>query len=226
MKTSIPEPRAPIPASLAALLCLWAAPAQGAVECPAGAQAKQSSVPCSEEAGCEEAYAASWCEVGGGLKQGPYLAWFDHGDRKTPRARGAYEAGRRAGPWTYWYRQGQKRFVGAYEGGLRSGWWTIWYETGQLNERGHFVGDAPHGLWVTWYETGHLEARGVYNRGRRSGHWVFRHPDGRPKARGLYVEGHRHGMWRVWDLEGRPADLCYERGRPCQWPGARHQPVE
>ncbi|WP_170223729.1 toxin-antitoxin system YwqK family antitoxin [Nonomuraea turkmeniaca] len=86
---------------------------------------------------------------------------------------GDYAAdGRRHGPWTFSFRNGQVKAKGSYRSGQLDGEW-IWYrEGGGLLQQGAFVDGVQHGPWRRWHDTRKLLDEGTYAMGKKSGEWV------------------------------------------------------
>ncbi len=199
----------------AALPAPAASEALGALACPKGTEAQRSASPCDADGDCEGASETAWCAMPDGLRHGPQRSWFDHGGRKSPRSSGAFVKGKKQGPWTWWYRNGNKRSFGAFEADLRTGPWTIWHDNGRKESQGRFKADTPDGRWTAWDPEGRMESQGAYAEGVRVGAWSFWR-EGRLEARGIYVAGQRHGPWIATDLAGLTSTRCYDHGNACE----------
>jgi hypothetical protein len=150
--------------------------ADGPLRCPAGTRRVEARPP----AGLEE-----WCErsspAGGGVREGPYRARYPGGRLK---AEGGFAAGRKTGPWTYWYGnglaggRGQAREAGEYDDGMERGRWTRWYAGGSVREAGDYRGGRRHGRWAFWSEIGIKEREGEYRDGQPVGVWQRWTPQG------------------------------------------------
>jgi antitoxin component YwqK of YwqJK toxin-antitoxin module len=86
--------------------------------------------------------------------------------------------GRRHGPWTFYFRNGQVKAKGSYRSGQLDGAW-IWYrESGGLLQQGAFVDGAQDGRWRRRHHTGKLLDEGTYAMGKKTGQWVTYGKDG------------------------------------------------
>ena len=96
----------------------------GPVKCPPGTTLKGGTPP--------EAHRI-WCATDGGISHGPYLAWFDDGQKKTE---GSFRNGNAHGKWKHWHQTGAVRTEGEYKDGEKVGEWPEFNPEGRpLNER-------------------------------------------------------------------------------------------
>ncbi len=111
-----------------------------------------------------------WCELEGGVKHGPYTAWYPSGAKKA---------------------------AGRYRRGAADGRWTHWYENGNKSMEGKRRDDAVYGRWTYWYDNGtkRMEGGWRFRDGARQGVWVHWDSDGRRQAEGEWRDGHKHGIW-------------------------------
>jgi hypothetical protein len=124
-----------------------------------------------------------WC-VKGGFKHGPYMTWFENGNRKES---------------------------GNYNEGKFDGLWTEWFENGGTHVSGFYKAGRKHGSWTTYFEVGNTRNKGDYLNGREVGIWTFYHLNGNRSEEGTYVNGIKDGEWRTWEEDGTPADLTLWR---------------
>lgn len=118
-----------------------------------------------------------WCVVGG-FKHGPYMAWYDNGNRKES---------------------------GSYAEGKLDGLWTEWFEDGVTHRSGFYKAGRKHGSWTTYGLTGNTESKGDFLNGREVGIWTFYHETGNRSAEGTFVNGIKDGKWRTWEDDGTPS---------------------
>ena len=96
----------------------------GPVTCPPGTALKGGTPP--------EAHRI-WCATEDGISHGPYLAWFDDGQKKTE---GSFRNGNAHGKWKHWHQTGAVRTEGEYKDGEKSGDWPEFDPEGRpLHER-------------------------------------------------------------------------------------------
>ncbi len=123
---------------------------------------------------------------------------------------------RESGPWTYWYRSGQKMMEGEFRGGVRVGEWSYWYDNGIREKKGSFDEfGRRNGLWKFWYKNGLDWKEGWYGAGVENGPWIYRYndPGGQKRREGAYVRGKQDGPWTYWYENGRRAqEGAYQDG--------------
>ena len=66
----------------------------------------------------------------------------------------SYKDGKRHGPKTHWYENGQKLSEINYKNGKHDGPLSSWYENGQWRRRGSNMDGRMVGIWTHWYENG------------------------------------------------------------------------
>lgn len=66
-------------------------------------------------------------QVRNGKRHGPATRWYDNGQKSEE---GTYTEGKVDGAWTFWHSNGQKRAEGTFTDGVGIGW-TAWTEDGQ-----------------------------------------------------------------------------------------------
>jgi hypothetical protein len=84
----------------------------GPVQCPPGTGLEGATPP--------EAHRV-WCATDDGISHGPYLAWFDDGQKKTE---GLFRNGNAHGKWKHWHQTGAVRTKGEYRDGEKVGEWS------------------------------------------------------------------------------------------------------
>ena len=120
-----------------------------------------------------------WCETDG-AKNGPYMKWFDNGNRMA---------------------------VGSYAQGKQDSQWTEWYEDGANKSTGFYQKGRKHGSWTTFWPEGNTRTKGDFLNGREVGIWTYYHQSGLRSEEGTFVNGVRDGDWRTWTDDGTPSGL-------------------
>tara|TARA_Y100000310_G_scaffold249794_1_gene255930 strand:- start:15 stop:1244 length:1230 start_codon:yes stop_codon:yes gene_type:complete len=64
-----------------------------------------------------------------GKRDGPYTSWYENGQKKEE---GTYKSDDKDGPWTFWYENGQKKEESAYKNGLIQGLGLHFTESGEI----------------------------------------------------------------------------------------------
>jgi antitoxin component YwqK of YwqJK toxin-antitoxin module len=68
-----------------------------------------------------------------GLKDGPSTEFHPAGN---PKAKGAYRARQKHGPWSYWYSNNKLEKKDAFVNGKLDGHYELWFRSGQINVEG------------------------------------------------------------------------------------------
>lgn len=116
------------------------------------------------------------------VPHGAYISYWKNGNKAQE---GAHLAGRREGPWTFWFPSGIKEMEVTYSSGATYGSVVQYRQTGVVAVSGTVTAGVPGGLWLSWY------------------------PDGSPKTTGSYDNGKRSGEWRFWDADGNESIVEY-----------------
>ncbi|MDP8215468.1 MAG: toxin-antitoxin system YwqK family antitoxin [Candidatus Euphemobacter frigidus] len=140
----------------------------------------------------------------------PLQLWSNGKYRQKGRVEVTGKPGReyymQVGPWTYWYKNGQKRKEGVFKEGTPVGEWSFWYKNGVRMKKGAYNNDGREdGPWKYWYENGLDNQEGDYHAGRPTGHWIYRYNqvDGRKRREGKYINGLETGHWIYWYKDGK-----------------------
>ena len=122
------------------------------------------------------------------------------------KSRGSLVEGRREGPWTEFWENGEVLMSGRYRDGKREGEWSFYYDDGSLRSRGRYVGGLRDGLWRGYYPGGAaLRSEGRHSAeqgGERVGLWTQYYENGAIRERGSYERGVMQGYWVFYDPEG------------------------
>ena len=97
--------------------------------------------------------------------------------------------GKPEGPWTTYYRYGQKQESGRYENGERVGTWKRWHINGQLQWVMNFQAGKRHGSYVAFYNDGKPRERGQFANGIKTGEWIRYFPSDKGAQRIVYENG-------------------------------------
>jgi antitoxin component YwqK of YwqJK toxin-antitoxin module len=94
--------------------------------------------------------------------------------------------GKKHGPWTVYYANGNKRSQGVYKEGQRHGDWNYYHKSGGVDYTVSFKEGKNIGSTVSYYEGGKLKQKGQYNEfrgkstdGKKTGPWTFYAEDGK-----------------------------------------------
>lgn len=107
--------------------------------------------------------------------------------------------GKKEGPWTTFYANGNKRSEGAYKAGQRHGPWTYYHQTGGIDYTAEFNQGKNVGRTVSYYPNGNKECEGQFNEyrgkssdGKKTGPWTYYAEDGKTVWRVItYKNGSR-----------------------------------
>lgn len=88
-----------------------------------------------------------------GLKQGPYIKYWDNARKQT-------------------------QLTGCYLDGKRTGHWITYSENGYKESEGDYIDDKPTGHWMTTHRNGNKFYEGEYKDGEPTGHWIYYLEDG------------------------------------------------
>ncbi len=103
-------------------------------KCPPGTKLAGAAPPNGTE---------QWCERQDAVKEGPYIAWNDNGQKMYE---GEYINGNRIGLWTYWHENGLKDCEAEYKDGILHGRWSSWYESGLKKEECKYSNEKIHSI--------------------------------------------------------------------------------
>ncbi len=135
-------------------------------------------------------------------KTGLWITHFDGG--KTLESTGLYDsAGRKTGPWVYYYSNGNKKAEGEIIEGMRTGHWNFYHEEGYLESEGTIWNDSLyHGETKTYYSNGKLESVALYENNEPHGHYIKYHENGQLKEEGEFIRGAASGIWKCYHENG------------------------
>lgn len=156
-------------------------------------------------------------ECSGGLAQGTGSRQWSHPDDEgnplVSGGEGELRAGRRHGPWSAYYSNGEMD-EGSYEHGEPVGQWTRVFADGTVFE-GEWANGQRQGRWTLTY--GDDEGGGFYAAGKQHGRWKLLFAAGdnetvRGTAEGLYVAGNRNGLWVTRFDSGTVHEITWRHG--------------
>ncbi|HEY2883162.1 MAG TPA: toxin-antitoxin system YwqK family antitoxin [Pirellulales bacterium] len=90
-----------------------------------------------------------------------------------------YRKGQLDGKQVYYYRNGAKQLEVLLDNGKREGPYTEWYDNGQVRSIGKYLHDDLNGETHYWYDTGKPWAVYNYYRGKPVGRWIEWDKDGK-----------------------------------------------
>lgn len=128
--------------------------------------------------------------------------------------------GRRTGPWTAKYPNGQTRYEGQFDAGVPVGRFTYYHDNGfrsaqmdyrgrsgvclseQFDEKGKLMARGRYGadrerdsIWVTYAFDGTKLEDAPYKAGKLHGAYTMYYPNGKVMERGTYESGVKVGVW-------------------------------
>lgn len=134
--------------------------------------------------------------------------------------------GRRTGPWSAKYPNGQPRYEGQFASGVPVGRFTYYHtngfrsaqmdyrgtsgvcmseqydEKGKLMARGRYTADRQRdSIWITYAFDGTKLEEAPYVAGKLHGNFTMFYPNGKVMERGSYADGQKNGVWTRF-LEG------------------------
>ena len=149
--------------------------------CPKDAVPMGAVPPQGYEAWCTKATpAGQW------LKEGPYLEWYQNGQKKV---HGEYLVGRQHGPWTFFFATGEVLRQGSFAGGVEEGFWIAFYTSGETASEGTMIEGKEHGPWVYYGEDDQTRTEGQWELGKRDGVWLTYDASDTPRSERVYRMG-------------------------------------
>lgn len=147
--------------------------------------------------------------------------------------------GRRTGPWSAKYPNGQPRYAGQFSAGVPVGTFTYYHDNGfrsaemayrgttgvclskQYDEKGKLMAVGRYGadrqkdsLWVTFAFDGTKLEEVTYVAGQRQGAYVMYYPNGKVMERGTYLDDAKTGTWvRYRETGAKERMSSYRAGR-------------
>lgn len=122
--------------------------------------------------------------------------------------------GRRTGPWTAKYPNGQVRYEGQFDAGVPVGRFTYYHDNGFRSAQMDYRGRSGVCLSEQFDEKGKLMARGRYGADReRDSIWVTYAFDGTKLEDAPYIAGKLHGAYTMYYPNGKVMERgTYESG--------------
>lgn len=126
---------------------------------------------------------------------------------------GPWRDGQKAGVWTYYHPNGQKRAEGTEDGSVSRGEWRYWDEQGHLTAVGHFEDNQRHGEWRWFHSDGALREEACYEQGALHGPRRCYFNDGSLAREERYERGLLEGPMRAFKPDGAvAAEGSYQAG--------------
>ena len=98
--------------------------------------------------------------------------------------------------------------VGKIGNDLRHGPWTTWYKNGQKAMEGLYREDLPSGKFTWYHPNGQKAIEGAYVDGKQSGRWQWYYESGARHIQGEYVDGQQRNRWNWWTEDGELAEAA------------------
>ena len=147
-----------------------------------------------------------------GRKHGVFRTWFCSKQKKGKLASAIHYAnGQLHGPYKKWdQRHDTTRVEGAYENGKKVGPWTL-HSGGLLMQESAYVNGKREGLVKDyWHNHGRIKHKTVYKDGRVEGTSEgYDYKTGKVTQRTLLKDGNRHGPDVRWDVSGKIYSVLY-----------------
>jgi len=125
--------------------------------------------------------------------------------------------GRRTGPWTEFWPEGELKASGPYAEGLRDGEWQFFARDGRLEQEGGYRAGQWHGRWIWYHPDGAKHRDERYRKGREDGEFTEWSASGEVLAIGLYERGQKQGPWVEHVNDDRREGAYVEGERDGQW---------
>ncbi|MFZ1689133.1 MAG: toxin-antitoxin system YwqK family antitoxin, partial [Flavobacteriales bacterium] len=147
--------------------------------------------------------------------------------------------GRKQGPWSKNWPNGQKRYAGQFKDDKPQGEFKYWTEdglvssiqvfaadgntsraqhfhpSGKVMASGNYAGQVKDSLWNYFDEEGHLRKVERLVKGALHGDEVSYYADGKEAERTGYDHGRKQGPWKQWFPDGSvKAEGVYNAGQP------------
>lgn len=121
--------------------------------------------------------------------------------------------GRKHGPWTKTYENGQTRYQGTFEHGQEVGTFVFYYPSGELKAKNTFRNNGK--VYTRMYgQKEKLAAEGVFVNKKRDSVWTYYDRDGNVVSREAYQNGVKDGMATAYFSNGKIAEIVeYQNGQ-------------
>jgi antitoxin component YwqK of YwqJK toxin-antitoxin module len=147
-------------------------------------------------------------------KNGEYAkARFLYADGQVA-ATGVYYNSLKDSIWNYYsYYDHSLTTREVYTKGKRNGPMTNYYSNGNPSEKISWVNDIKDGPWEQYFVDNTLKLRATYREGKLEGEFIVNYDTGKPYLRGGYENGLREGKWIFFNEEGATdMELTYHSG--------------
>lgn len=95
--------------------------------------------------------------------------------------------------------------------GKRNGPVTYYYTNGNVKETGVFLNDEKAAQWLRWDEAGNKIAEAFYKEGKKDGTWMIWDANGTKRYEMYYAMDKKVGKWSMWDEKGNlTSEKVYE----------------
>ena len=154
-----------------------------------------------------------------GYKNGLFTKYYPDGKKMT---QGKYILGKKEGPHTSWYENGNKKDEITYDNGVLNGTSSEWYSNGKIKSSGGYILGRKDGLHTSWYENGNKEGEKTYVNNELNGPSSEWYLNGKIKSSGGYILGRKGGLHTSWYENGNKKDeITYDNGvlngRSSEW---------
>ena len=86
--------------------------------------------------------------------------------------------------------------------GKKNGPATYYYENGNMKEMGIFLNNEKNEQWLHWDEAGNKIAEAFYSLGKKNGTWMIWDAKGTKRYEMYYSMDKKIGKWSMWDENG------------------------
>ncbi len=125
------------------------------------------------------------------------------------------------GPFTYYYKNGNKQEEGNYNHGKRTGKWTWRYKNGAIESLGNYNANGElNGTWKSFYKNGQLRGSGNYKEGQQVGQWKWYFNNGQKSAVEQYMNDSLQ-LAHYWNKDGSKLKNPKEAIQDFEFPGGQ-----
>jgi uncharacterized protein len=131
----------------------------------------------------------------------------------TVEMKGEIRNGKEEGTFTWYYPNGNKKWIETFEKGISTDTIYCYYENGNLKRKAH-PPYRSNRKSIEYYETGELKIVSFINDGESiDSTWTAYYQNGRIKETGRLMNGRRLGYWKYYDYDGQLIDSVEQSGR-------------
>jgi antitoxin component YwqK of YwqJK toxin-antitoxin module len=142
-----------------------------------------------------------------GRRVGVKFEWYEPGVKKVQAEfLFAREVSETEEDW--WSGYSREKFVTTEGTDERHGPWTTYYRNGQKAMEGTYDHEQASGAFTWWHPNGQKAIEGNYENGLQTGQWNWWHTNGQKHIQGDYADGAQVGRWKWWNDEGKVSETA------------------